>query len=191
MRTRRSAFLLASGFALNTQGVWSKNYITDEEYSYHEKTNLVVESFQSGSSSEVSERMDLVSDKTVLSERSSSTTFRNETRPAVVGGLKYTPKEEPKYYPSGFGYSGFEISAGEVVVENKSATGVIQGWFVYPAGSFETGEVSYKQFVLEVTTETIKHQIVQGGDAGGRVNVEVGNIFHGGGGDGMNVEYIY
>lgn len=189
MRTRRSAFLLASGFALNTQGVWSKNYITDEEYSYREKTSLIVESFQSGSSSEVPERMDLVSDKKVVSERSSSTTFRNETRPAVVGGLKYTPKEQPKYYPSGFGYSGFEIIAGEVVVENKSATGVIQGWFVYPAGSFETGEISYKQFALEVTTETIKHQIVQGDDAGGRANIEVGNIFHGGAGDDLIVAF--
>jgi Ca2+-binding RTX toxin-like protein len=189
MRTRRSAFLLASGFALNAQGVWSKNYITDDDYSYHEKTNLIVEGFQSGSLSEIPERIDLVSGKAVLSERSSSTTSRIETRRAAVGGVKYTPKEEPKYYPSGSGHSGFALSAGEIVVENKSAIGIIQGWFVYPAGSFENSEISYKQFGLEVTTETIKHQIVQGGDAGGRVNVEVGNIFHGGVGDDLIVAF--
>ncbi|MHC8355337.1 calcium-binding protein [Pseudomonas sp. LB3P81] len=189
LKKRRSAFILASGFVLNAQGAWSKNHIADDEYSYHEQTNLIVESFQSGSLSEPPERMNLVSGKAVLSERSSSTTSRTESRPALVGGLKYTPKQEPQYFPSGSNYSGFALNAGEVVVENKSATGVIQGWYVYPAGSFESGEVSYKQFIWDVTTETIRHQIVQGDDTGGRVNLEVGNIFHGGTGDDLIVTY--
>lgn len=187
MKKRRSAFLLASGFALNAQGAWSKNYIADNEYSYHEKTNLIVESFQAGSLSETPERMNLVSGKAVLSERSSSTTSRTDSRPSVVGGLKYTPKQEPHYYSAGSNYSGFALNVGEVIVEHKSATGVIQGWYVYPAGSFEGRELSYKGFSWEVTTETIKHQVVQGDDTGGRVNIEVGNIFHGGAGDDLIV----
>lgn len=189
LKKRRSAFILASGFVLNAQGTWSKNHITNDEYSYHEKTNLIVESFQAGSLSETPERMSLVSGKAVISERTSSSTSRAESRPAVVGGLKYTPKQEPHYYPSGSSHSGFAFSAGEVVVEHKSATGVIQGWYVYPAGSFESSELSYKQFSWDVSTETIKHQIVQGDDAGGRVNLEVGNIFQGGAGDDLVVTY--
>jgi Ca2+-binding RTX toxin-like protein len=187
MKKRRSAFILASGFVLNAQGAWSKSHITDNEYSYHEKTNLIVESFQAGSLSETPDRMSLVSGRAVLSERSSNTTSRTESIPSAVGGLEYTPKQEPQYYPSGSSYSGFALSAGEVVIENKSATGVIQGWYVYPAGSFESGAVSYKQFSWDVTTETIRHQVVQGDDAGGRVNLEGGNIFHGGAGDDLVV----
>lgn len=189
LKKRRSAFMLASGFLLNAQGVWSKNHIANDEYSYNEKTNLIVESFQAGSLSETPERMSLVSGKSVISERTSSLTSRTESRPAVVGGLKYTQKQEPHYYPSGSNYSGFALSAGEVVVEHKSATGVIQGWYVYPAGSFESSELSYKKFSWDVSTETIKHQIVQGDDAGGRVNLEVGNVFHGGAGDDLVVTY--
>ncbi|MFL1525696.1 hypothetical protein [Pseudomonas sp. O230] len=90
---------------------------------------------------------------------------------------------------SGSSYSRFYISAGEVVVENRSAVGVVQGWHAYLGGSFEGSELSYKQFGLEVTTETVKHQVVFGGDAGGRVNVEVGNIFHGGAGDDLIIAY--
>ncbi|WP_415770861.1 calcium-binding protein [Pseudomonas sp. LB3P38] len=187
MKKRRSAFILASGFVLNAQGAWSKSHITDDEYNYHEKTNLIVESFQAGSLSETPDRMSLVSGRAVLSERSSNTTSRSESIPSVVGGLKYTPKQEPKYYPSGSSNSGFALSAGEIVIENKSVTGVIQGWYVYPAGSFEEGAVSYKQFSWDVTTETVRHQVVQGDDAGGRVNLEGGNIFHGGTGDDLVV----
>ncbi|SEE21324.1 calcium-binding protein [Pseudomonas migulae] len=189
LKKRRSALMLASGFLLNAQGVWSKNHIANDDYSYNEKTNLIVESFQTGSLSETPERMNLVSGKAVFSEITSSLISRSESRPAVVGGLKYTPKQEPHYYSSGSNYSGFALSAGEVVVEHKSATGVIQGWYVYPAGSLESSELSYKQFSFDVTTETIKHQIVQGDDAGGRVNLEVGNIFHGGAGDDLVVTY--
>jgi Ca2+-binding RTX toxin-like protein len=187
MKKRRSAFILASGFVLNAQGAWSKSHITDNEYSYHEKSNLITESFQAGSFSETPDRMNLVSGRAVLSERSSNKTSRTESIPSVVGGLKYTPKQEPKYYPSGSSYSGFALSAGEIVIENKSVTGVVQGWYVYPAGSFESGAVSYKQFSWDVTTETIRHQVVQGDDAGGRVNLEGGNIFHGGTGDDLVV----
>ncbi|WP_326838966.1 calcium-binding protein [Pseudomonas mandelii] len=189
MNKRRSALLLASGFVLNAQGAWSKSYITDNEHGYHEKTNLMVESFQSGSLSESPERMSLVSGKAVLSDRDSSTTSHTESRPAVEGEVEYKPEQEPRYYPSGSSYSGFSLSTGEVLVEHKSATGVIQGWYVYPAGSFEGSEVSYKKFSCDVTTETVRHQIVQGDDDGGRVNLEAGNIFHGGMGDDLVVTY--
>lgn len=187
MKKRRSALILASGFVLNAQGAWSKNHITDDEHSYHEQTNLILESFQAGSLSETPDRMSLVPGRAVLSERSANTTSRTESIPSAVGGLKYTPKQEPQYYPSGSSYSGFALSAGEVVIENKSVTGVVQGWYVYPAGSFENGAVSYKQFRWDVTTETITHQVVQGDDAGGRVNLDGGNIFHGGTGDDLVV----
>jgi Ca2+-binding RTX toxin-like protein len=189
MSKRRSALILASGFVLNAQGAWSKSYITDNEHGYHEETNLIVESFQSGSLSESPERMSLVSGKAVLSDRDSSTTSHAEFRLAVAGRVDYKPEQEPRYYPSGSGYSGFSLSTGEVIVEHKNATGVIQGWYVYPAGGIEGSEVTYKQFSWDVTTETIKHQIVQGDDVGGRVNLEAGNIFHGGMGDDLVVTY--
>jgi Ca2+-binding RTX toxin-like protein len=189
MKKRRSALILASGFVLNAQGVWSKSHITDNDHGYHEKTNLIVESFQSGSLSESPDRMSLVSGKAVFSDRDLSTTSHTESSPAVVGGMEYKPEQKPRYYPSGSSYSGFSLSTGEVLVEHKSEAGVIQGWYVYPAGSIEGSEVSYKKFSWDVTTETIKHQIVQGDDSGGRVNLEAGNIFHGGMGDDLVVTY--
>lgn len=189
LKKRRSAYILASGFVLNAQGAWSKSFITDSENSCQEKTHLVVESFQPGSLSDTPARMSLVFGRAVLSERNSSTSFHTESRPAVVGRLEYKPKQEPHYYPSGASYSGFSLSAGEVIVEHKSATGVIQGWYVYPPGSFDGNEVSYKKFSAEVTTETVKHKIVQGDNEGGRVNLEAGNIFHGGMGDDLVVTY--
>lgn len=189
MKKRRSAFILASGFVLNSQGAWSKNHIVDDDYSYHEKTNIIVERFQAGSLSETPERMSLVSGRAVISERTSSATSHAESRLPVVGGMKYKPKQEPQYYPSGSSHGGFSLSAGEVIVEHKSATGFIQGWYVYPPGSFEGSELSYKKFIWDVTTESITHQIVQGDDEGGRVNLEAGNIFHGGTGDDLVVTY--
>ncbi|CAI9002795.1 calcium-binding protein [Pseudomonas sp. IT-P294] len=189
LKKRRSALILASGFVLNAQGAWSKSHITDNDHGYHEKTNLIVESFQSGSLSQSPERMSLVSGKAVLSNRDSSSTSHTESRPTVVGGIEYKPEQEPRYYPSGSSYSGFSLTAGEVIVEHKSEVGIIQGWFIYPAGSIEGSEVSYKKFSWDVTTETIKHQIVQGDDSGGRVNLEAGNIFHGGMGDDLVVTY--
>lgn len=189
LKKRRSAFILASGFVLNAQGAWSKSHITDNEYNYHEKTNVVVESFQPGSLSESPAQMNLVSGRSVLSERDSSTSSHTESWPAVVGGMKYKPKQEPHYYPSGASNSGFSLNAGEVIVEHKSATGVVQGWYVYPAGSVDGNEVSYKKFSVDVTTETVRHKIVQGDDEGGRINLEAGNIFHGGVGDDLVVTY--
>lgn len=189
LKERRAARRLATGFVLNDGGVWARTHITDNEYSYSEKTKFIVERFQAGSLSETPEQVNSVSGRAVISERSSNSTSRTESRPAVVGGLKYTPKQEPHYYPSGSSYSGFSLNAGDVVVEKKNALGVIQGWYVYPAGSFESSEVSYKEFGWDVTTKTVSHQIVQGDDAGGRVNLEVGNIFHGGAGDDLIVTY--
>lgn len=189
LKKRRSAFILASGFVLNAQGAWSKNNIADDQNSYHEQTKIIVEDFKAGSLPDATEQMDLFSGEAVLSERTVSTNSNAESRPVVLGGLKCRPKQEPHYYPFGSTYSGFSLRTGEVIVEHKSATGVLQGWYVYPPESFESSELSYKQFTWDVTTETIKHQIVQGGDAGGRVNLEGGNVFHGGAGNDLVVTY--
>ena len=88
-----------------------------------------------------------------------------------MGGLEFHEQDSIN--------NGSVSSTGEVVVEHKRATSALQGWY--------TSELTHKQFRFDVTTETIKHQIVQGDDAGGRVNLEVGNIFHGGAGDDLVV----
>lgn len=190
VKERRAAFGLAAGFTLNGHGAWVRTDITDNEYSYSERTSLISESFQAGSLSETPQWMNSVSGGAVLSERSSSSTLRTESRPVMTGGVRKSPKQEPKYYPSGSSYSGFSLKSGDIVVEDRNDSGVIKGWYVYPAGSFENNDARHKEFSWDVTAETIRHKIVQGDDTGGRVNLEVGNIFHGGAGDDLIVTYM-
>ena len=75
------------------------------------------------------------------------------------------------------------------MVEDRKESGALEGWYVYPAASFSSGATVPKAFRWDVTTETIKRKIVHGNDAGGRVNVEVENVFHGGAGDDLIVAY--
>jgi hypothetical protein len=78
--------------------------------------------------------------------------------------------------------------AGEVVIENRTALGFIRGW-QHDAGTMRGGERGHTEFGVEVTTETVRHDIVQGDDAGGRVDLEVGKIFNGGAGDDLVIAY--
>lgn len=188
MKNRRSARRLATGFVKNTQGNWSHSYVTDDQLGHSIKTTLIVESFHEGSESDFTSRDDLVSGKTVSSERLSSTHARTESRPVVKNRGSHLPAK-PQYYRSGSIHGGFLLKSGDILVEDKDESGALQGWYVYPAGSFETREIQHKNFNWEVTTETIKHKLFQADGSGGRINLEVGNIAKGGAGDDLIVAY--
>ena len=188
MNTRRSARRLATGFVKNTQGAWIKSHVTDDELDHGIKTTLIVESFHDGSVSDFPTRDGLAPGKTVSSERLSSTSSRTESRPVVKNGRSHLTAE-PQYYRSGSIHGGILLKPGDIVVEDKNESGVLRGWYVYPAGSFENREIEHKNFSWEVTTETIRHQIFQAGDVGGRINLEVGNVGKGGFGDDLIVTY--
>lgn len=83
------------------------------------------------------------------------------------------------------------VAADEVVIEYKNATGFIRGRHFFPAENPGTGARGHGQFGMEITTQTIRHQVVQGGAAGGRVDLEVGNIFQGGAGDDLVVAHSH
>jgi Ca2+-binding RTX toxin-like protein len=189
---RRTALRLASTGILNKEGDWTNTFVSNDRYNYDEKTYIKKEGFQVGTFSEAPSWMKSDSGQAVISARSSESTTRNEKRSIVAGGDKTASAKAPRYYRSGSSHSGFSLSAGDVVVEDKNESGVIQGWYVYPAGSFAggNGETYHRDYSWNTTVETIRHQVVQGNDAGGRVNIETGNIFHGGAGDDLIVTYI-
>ncbi|WP_338581266.1 calcium-binding protein [Pseudomonas sp. MAG733B] len=187
---RQAVLGLLSGATLNKGGAWTKTYIADYPNEYTEHTRVSAEIFQVSTYSEVPSWMKADSGKAVISERSSEFTTSNESRRIFSGGHKNNSSKEPKYYRLGSIHSGFAIGAGDVVVEDKNESGVIQGWFVYPASSFSGDETLYKNFDWSTTVETIRHQVVQGDDTGGRVNLETGNIYHGGAGDDLVVTYL-
>lgn len=188
-KERRAARRLASGFVLNGQGAWVATYTTDNEFNYNERTDLIDDNFHAGVlSEETPQSISSISGRAVFTDRSLNSTPRSDYRP-VVDGLKYISTQKPQYHSSGSSYSGFSLKAGDIIVEDKDASGSIKGWYVYPAGSFNSNEITYKKFSWEVVTDKVWHQIVQGDDKGGRVNLEVGNVFHGGAGDDLIVTY--
>jgi len=188
-KERRAARRLAAGFVLNSQGAWVAIYTTDDEFSYSERTDLIDDSFHTGVLSETTpQSISSIFGRAVFTDRSLSSTPRSDYRP-VVDGWKYSSTQKPQYHSSGSSYSGFSLKTGDIVVEDKDDSGGIKGWNVYPAGSFNSNEITYKKFSWEVVTDKVWHQIVQGDDTGGRVNLEVGNIFYGGAGDDLIVTY--
>lgn len=188
LKAKRSADRQASGFALNDQGVWVRNHIATDESGYAISADLIHEDVEVGVFSNTPEWMGAIAADAVVSERQSisatKTTFKY-----VKAEAAQLPKQKPKYYPSGSSYSGFSFNLGDAVVEDIDHSGAIKGWYVYPAGSFENHETVRKAFRWSSTTQTIKHKVVHGNDAGGRVNLEVGNLFHGGAGDDLVVTY--
>ncbi|UQS15390.1 calcium-binding protein [Pseudomonas sp. HS6] len=188
LKAKRSADRQASGFALNEQGVWVRSHIATDESGYAISAELIHEDVEVGVFSKTPEWMGAIAADAVVSERQSifatKTTFK-----FVKTEAAQLPEQKPKYYPSGSSYSGFSFNLGDAVVEDIDQMGAIQGWYVYPAGSFENHETVRKAFRWSFTTQTIKHKVVHGNDAGGRVNLEVGNLFHGGAGDDLVVTY--
>lgn len=188
LKAKRSADRQASGFALNDQGVWVRSHIATDESGYAISAELIHEDVEAGVFSKTPEWMGAITADALVSERQSvsatKTTFK-----FVKAETAQLPKQKPKYYPSGSSYSGFSFNLGDAVVEDIDHSGAIKGWYVYPAGSFENHETVRKAFRWSSTTQTIKHKVVHGNDAGGRVNLEVGNLFHGGAGDDLVVTY--
>lgn len=185
---KRSASRKATGFTLSDQGIWVRNQIVTTDAGYTTYIDLINESVENGSLSDTPKWMKSVSGSAVYSDRQTSSTSQSNFKDVKAEGTAPPSLHQPQYYRSGSG-SGFSFKAGDVVVEDRKDSGAIEGWFIYPAGSFGTGETVRKEFRWNVKTETIKHKIVQGDDKGGRVNLEVGNTFHGGKGDDLVVVY--
>ncbi|WP_426205604.1 calcium-binding protein [Pseudomonas sp. TWP3-1] len=189
IQKKRSESRQASGFALNSQGVWVRSHITTDDSGYTVNADLINESIVSGSLTETPQWMGAIAADAVASDRQSVTTSKSTFKSVKAEGAPHSSGNKPHYYPSGSTYSGFSFNLGDLVVEDREDSGAIKGWYVYSAGSFNANETVRKEFRWNATTQTIKHKIVHGGDAGGRVNLEVGNLFHGGAGDDLIVTY--
>lgn len=188
IKSKRSARRHATGFTLNEQGVWVRSHITTTDTGYTTHTELIDGSVGAGALSETPPWMKVDSAHAVVSERQSTTTTRVEHKPVKAEGAMPSSAQAPRYYRSGSA-NGFSFNSGDVLVEDRKESGALEGWYVYPAASFSSGATVPKAFRWDVTTETIKRKIVHGDDAGGRVNVEVENVFHGGAGDDLIVAY--
>ncbi len=188
VKSKRSASRQATGFTLNDQGVWVRSHITTSETGYTTHTELINDTVEAGIPSETPQWMRADGGHAVLSERQSSSTTRVEHKDVKAEGATSSFSQEPRYYRSGSA-SGFSFSVGDVLVEDRTQSGALAGWYIYPAASFSSGETVRKEFRWNVTTEAVKNKVVHGDDAGGRVNVEVENVFHGGAGDDLIAAY--
>ncbi|GLH44084.1 hypothetical protein RS3R6_14380 [Pseudomonas atacamensis] len=188
IKSKRSARRHATGFTLNEQGVWVRSHVTTSDTGYTTHTELSEDSVDAGTLSETPPWMKADAGHAVVSERQSTTTTRVEHKPVKAEGAVASSSQAPRYYRSGSA-NGFSFNTGDVLVEDRKQSGALEGWYVYPAASFGSGATVPKAFRWDVTTETIKRKIVHGNDAGGRVNVEVENVFHGGAGDDLIVAY--
>jgi Ca2+-binding RTX toxin-like protein len=188
IKSKRSARRHATGFTLNEQGVWVRSHVTTSDTGYTTHTELIDGSVEAGTLSETPPWMKADAGQAVVSERQSTTTTRVEHKPVKAEGAVASSSQAPRYYRSGSA-NGFSFNTSDVLVEDRKQSGALEGWYVYPAASFSSGATVPKAFRWDVTTETIKRKIVHGDDAGGRVNVEVENVFHGGAGDDLIVAY--
>ncbi|WP_095180595.1 calcium-binding protein [Pseudomonas sp. Irchel 3F6] len=188
IKSKRSARRHATGFTLNEEGVWVRSHITTSDTGYTTHTELIDGSVEAGTLSETPPWMKVDAGHAVVSERQSTTTTRVENKQVKSEGATASSSQAPRYYRSGSA-NGFSFNSGDVLVEDRKESGALEGWYVYPAASFSSGATVPKAFRWDVTTETIKRKIVHGDDAGGRVNVEVENVFHGGAGDDLIVAY--
>ncbi|MFJ3006181.1 calcium-binding protein [Pseudomonas fluorescens] len=185
---RRSKNRQATGFTLNDQGVWVRNHIFTTDTGFITYSDLIDESIENGSLSDTPQWMNAPSGRAVYSDRQTSSASHSYFKNTKVEGAANPSNHKPQYYRSGSG-SGFSFKTGDVLVEDRNKSGTIEGWYIYPAASFNSGETVRKEFRRDVKTETIKHKTVQGDAGGGRVNLEVGNTFHGGKGDDLIVAY--
>jgi Ca2+-binding RTX toxin-like protein len=188
IKSKRSARKHATGFTLNEQGVWVRSHITTTDTGYTTHTELSEDSVEAGTLSETPPWIKTDAGQAVVSERQSTTTTRVEHKPVKAEGAIASSSQAPRYYRSGSA-NGFSFNSGDVLVEDRKESGALEGWYVYPAASFSSAGTVRKEFRWEVESTTIKRKIVHGNDAGGRVNVEVENVFHGGAGDDLIVAY--
>ncbi|MBC3208347.1 calcium-binding protein [Pseudomonas sp. SWRI111] len=188
IKSRRSASRHATGFTLNDQGVWVRSHVFTSDTGYTTHTDLLSNSVETAALAATPPWMGASVGQAVFSERQASSTTRVEHKDVRTEGATPSSSKEPRYYESGSA-SGFVFTTGEVVVEDWNDAGGIKGWYIYPAGSFGSGETVRKELRLHVENTTIKNKIVHGDDVGGRVNVEVENVFHGGAGDDLIVAY--
>ncbi|WLH37013.1 calcium-binding protein [Pseudomonas sp. FP2196] len=188
LKAKRSASRHAAGFTLGNPGVWVRNHITSNDTGYITHTDVIKESIETGALSETPQWMGSATGDAVFSDRQSDSTSQSSFREVKKEGITSPSSLKPRYFRSGTA-SGFSFKIGDAIVADRNDSGAIEGWYIYPAESFAAGETVRKEFRSDATTQTIKHKVVHGDDAGGRVNVEVGNLFHGGAGDDLIVAY--
>lgn len=187
-KSKRSARKHATGFTLNEQGVWVRSHITTSDTGYTTLTELIDDSVEAGTLSETPQWMKADGGQAVVSERQSKTTTRVEHKQVKAEGAIASSSQAPRYYRSGSA-NGFSFNTGDVLVEDRKESGALEGWYVYPAASFGSAGTVRKELRWDVESTTIKNKIVQDDDVGGRVNIEVENVFHGGAGDDLIVAY--
>ncbi|MCP1474932.1 Ca2+-binding RTX toxin-like protein [Pseudomonas sp. EB276 TE3739] len=187
-KSKRSARKHATGFTLNEQGVWVRSHITTSDTGYTTHTELIDHSVEAGTLSETPQWMKADGGQAVVSERQSKTTTRVEHKQVKAEGAIASSSQAPRYYRSGSA-NGFSFNTGDVLVEDRKESGALEGWYVYPAASFGSAGTVRKELRWDVESTTIKNKIVQDDDVGGRVNIEVENVFHGGAGDDLIVAY--
>jgi Ca2+-binding RTX toxin-like protein len=188
IKSKCSARKHATGFTLNDQGVWVRSHITTSDAGYSTLTELIDDRVEAGTLSETPPWMKADDGQAVVTERQSITTTRVEQKQVKAEGAIASSSQAPRYYRSGSA-NGFSFNTGDVLVEDRKESGALEGWYVYPAASFGSAGTVRKEFRWEVESTTIKNKIVQDDDVGGRVNIEVENVFHGGAGDDLIVAY--
>jgi Ca2+-binding RTX toxin-like protein len=188
LKATRSKSRHVTGFTLNNQGVWVRSYIATSDTGYITHTDVINESTETGTLSETPQWMEAATGDAVFSERQTNSTSQSSFREVKKEGTAAPSSLIPRYFRSGTA-SGFSFKIGDAIVADRNDSGAIEGWYIYPAESFAAGETVRREFRRDVTTETIKHKVVRGDDVGGRVNVEVGNLFQGGAGDDLIVAY--
>lgn len=188
INSKRSARRHATGFTLNEHGVWVRSHITTSGTGYTTHTELIDHSVEAGSLSVTPQWMKADGGRAVVSERQSKTTTRVEHKQVKAEGTMPSSSLAHRYYRSGSA-NGFSFNIGDVLVEDRQESGALEGWYVYPAASFSSSETVRREFRWDAESTTIKNKIVQGDDVGGRVNIEVENVFHGGAGDDLIVAY--
>ncbi|MCV4281559.1 calcium-binding protein [Pseudomonas capsici] len=196
VRARDAAINLAEGFTQGNEGTWVSVYKEDSAYAYKEYTTVRALNFKGGELSENSTWMSSASGQWVLAERTESRNSTSRAEQLMAGSIVNVLPENPVFYRTGAPGQVRKITGsivpfnmGDLLVEVKSASGDTVGWYVYPSGSYGDTQIRYKEFSWSSFSRVTDYKIVTGGDAGGRVNVEGGNIFHGGNGDDLIVAY--
>jgi len=110
-----------------------------------------------------------------------------------AGRSDSAPQTTPNFYPSGVGYSGYQVPVGSTTVQVTDAQGNYQGTWVYPEGTAAPGEAPAVESpgVTTVTFVTVREEYAEhlqldelmAGDGANTISVSGNAIVDAGGGD--------
>nr|WP_318297820.1 hypothetical protein [Pseudomonas cichorii] len=196
IRVREAAINSADEFSQSNEGTWVSVYKEDSSYYYREYTTTRSLNFKDGALSEAPAWGSAVSGQWVLAERTESRSFTSSSGSIMNNNILSALPEKPIFYRTGapgqvrrMVGSVVPFNTGDSLVEVKSLSGDTVGWYVYPAGNYGDSQVRSKTFGWSYFESVTDYKIVEGNASGGRVNIEGGNIFHGGSGNDLIVAY--